>query len=138
AGGRAYLKVVTVSFTVFTRILTKILGSDLLGDVASFVSSLETMFGGFRERAEQTYELLKAPGTAFVVVAAPEPDALREASFFVERLSDEQMPLAGLVVNRIHTAAPGLSAARAREAADRLDAPGAGKAERLAAAALLV
>ncbi len=45
------------------------------------------MFGGFRERAQHTYELLKAPGTAFVVVAAPEPDALREASYFVERLS---------------------------------------------------
>ena len=44
------------------------------------------MFGGFRERAEHTYQLLKAPGTSFVVVAAPEPDALREASYFVERL----------------------------------------------------
>ena len=47
------------------------------------------MFGGFRERAQKTYELLKQPGTAFVVVAAPEPDALREASYFVERLSAE-------------------------------------------------
>ena len=60
------------------------------------------MFGGFRERAQHTYELLKTPGTAFVVVAAPEPDALREASYFVERLSAERMPLAGLVVNRVH------------------------------------
>jgi anion-transporting ArsA/GET3 family ATPase len=34
------------------------------------------------------------------VVAAPEPDALREAAYFVERLSDDRMPLAGLVVNR--------------------------------------
>ena len=31
------------------------------------------MFGGFRERAEYTYRLLRAPGTAFLVVAAPEP-----------------------------------------------------------------
>ena len=63
------------------------------------------MFGGFRERAQQTYELLKAPGTAFVVVAAPEPDALREASYFVERLSAESMPLAGVIVNRTRRAA---------------------------------
>ncbi|MEP6852719.1 MAG: ArsA family ATPase [bacterium] len=138
AGGRAYLKVVSASFTVFTRILTRVLGNDLLADVAAFVSSLETMFGGFRERAEQTYDLLKAPGTAFVVVAAPEPDALREASFFVERLSDESMPLAGLVLNRVHTAASGMRAGQAREAAERLDTPGAGKADRLAAAALRV
>ena len=120
AGGKAYLRVVTASFTVFTRLITKILGGELLNDVASFVASLETMFGGFRERAEHTYELLKAPGTAFVVVAAPEPDALREASFFVERLSTEQMPLAGLVLNRVHFAAPGLTGRAAEAAADRL------------------
>jgi anion-transporting ArsA/GET3 family ATPase len=120
AGGKAYLKVMTASFTLFTRLITKILGGELLNDVASFVASLETMFGGFRERAEHTYELLKAPGTAFVVVAAPEPDALREASFFVDRLSAEQMPLAGVLINRMHFAAPGLTASSAEGAADRL------------------
>ena len=46
---------------------------------ADFVAALDTTFGGFRERADATYALLQAPGTAFVVVAAPEPDALREA-----------------------------------------------------------
>jgi anion-transporting ArsA/GET3 family ATPase len=74
----------------------------VLQDVSQFVGSLETMFGGFRERAQETYDLLKAPGTAFVVVAAPERDALREAAYFVERLAEEKMPLAGLVVNRVH------------------------------------
>ncbi len=120
AGGRAYMKVVTAGFTVFTKILSKILGGDLLEDVSSFVAALETMFGGFRQRAEQTYRLLKAPGTAFIVVAAPEPDALREASYFVERLSTDGMPLAGLVVNRVHRCVDGLTARRAEAAADAL------------------
>ena len=53
-------------------------------------------------------------GTAFLVVAAPEPDALREASYFVERLSSESMPLAGLVANRTHPVLADLSARRAR------------------------
>jgi anion-transporting ArsA/GET3 family ATPase len=126
AGGRAYMKVVTAGMSVLARAFTRVLGGELLRDVSSFVAALETMFGGFRERAQHTYELLKAPGTAFVVVAAPEPDALREASYFVERLSDEQMPLAGLVVNRMHqTVLPtGLSlpAGRAEAAADALTA----------------
>ena len=61
----------------------------------------------------------KAPGTAFVVVAAPERDALREASYFVERLAAEGMPLAGLVLNRVHDAAPAaLSAERSVAAAE--------------------
>jgi hypothetical protein len=38
------------------------------------------------------------------VVAAPEPDAAyAEAAYFVERLRQEGMPLAGLVVNRAST-----------------------------------
>src|SRR4051794_2501438 len=88
AGGRAYLKVVSAGVGVFTSVLTKIIGGQLLKDLSQFVSGLETMFGGFRERADATYQLLKAPGTAFVVVAAPEKDALREAAYFVERLAE--------------------------------------------------
>jgi anion-transporting ArsA/GET3 family ATPase len=125
AGGKAYLKVVTMSVGVVARVFTKIIGGDLLNDLSTFVSALESMFGGFRERAQHTYELLKTPGTAFVVVAAPEPDALREASYFVDRLSEEHMPLAGVVVNRTRVAAPvkggkPLTAARAEAVADAL------------------
>ena len=73
----------------------------MLRDVQTFVAALDTTFGGFRERADATYGLLAERGTAFVVVAAPERDALREASYFVERLAAERMPLAGLVLNRV-------------------------------------
>ncbi len=121
-GGRAYLKVLTAGFSMVTGVLTKILGAQVLRDVQTFVTALDTMFGGFRERAEMTYQLLQAPGTAFVVVAAPEPDALREASYFVERLAAERMPLAGLIINRVHRSpADSLSAARSLAAAETLD-----------------
>ena len=84
------------------------------------------MFGGFRERATATYELLRRPGTWFVVVASPEPDALREASYFVDRLSAEGMPLAGLVLNRTHPpATTALSATRAEGAAEEVAESGA-------------
>jgi anion-transporting ArsA/GET3 family ATPase len=125
AGGRGVMKVFTVGLNVFTSVLTKILGGEALKDLGLFVASLETMFGGFRERADQTYRLLKEPGTAFLVVAVPERDALREASYFVERLATERMPLAGLVLNRMHTSgAPGLSVERSLAAAERLDETG--------------
>jgi anion-transporting ArsA/GET3 family ATPase len=138
AGGKAYLKMVSASFSMFTKVLNKILGNDLLLNVSAFVASLETMFGGFRERAEQTYQLLKAPGTAFIVVSSPEPDALREASFFVERLQQEKMPLAGLVLNRMRVTRVPLSGARAADAAERLaELPDQSKAVRLTATALL-
>jgi anion-transporting ArsA/GET3 family ATPase len=120
-GGRAYLKVLNASFGMVTGVLTRVLGAQVLKDVQTFVSALDTMFGGFRERADYTYRLLRAPGTAFLVIAAPEPDALREASYFVERLAQEGMPLAGLVLNRVHLSpAARLSAARSLAAAETL------------------
>jgi anion-transporting ArsA/GET3 family ATPase len=124
-GGRAYLRVLNAGFGVVTGVLTKILGAQVLRDVQTFVTALDTMFGGFRERADYTYQLLRAPGTAFLVVAAPEPDALREASYFVERLAQERMPLAGLLLNRVQRSpAAQLSAARSQAAAETLQAAG--------------
>ena len=120
--GMSYMKVLNAGFSMMTSALTKILGAQVLKDAQTFVSAFDTMFGGFRERAEWTYRLLQAPGTAFLVVAAPEPDALREASYFVERLDAERMPLAGLILNRVHVSpAAQLSAARSLAAAETLD-----------------
>lgn len=122
AGGRAYLRVLHAGFGVFTHALTKIIGGQLLQDIQTFVGSIDTLFGGFRDRADQTYAMLQRPDTAFVVVAAPERDALREASYFVERLREESMPLAGLILNRVQgTGLPELSAAAALDAATRLE-----------------
>lgn len=120
-GGRAGLRIVNVGIGLVSKTLTTVLGGEMLRDVQTFVNALDTMFGGFRERADLTYALLKEGGTAFVVVAAPERDALREASYFVARLEQEGMPLAGVVVNRMQpSAAPGLTAPRARAAAEQL------------------
>jgi anion-transporting ArsA/GET3 family ATPase len=122
-GGRAGLRMLNAGFGVVTGIVTKVIGGQMLRDVQTFVSAMDTMFGGFRERADYTYRLLRAPDTAFLVIAAPAPDALREASYFVERLAREGMPLAGLILNRVHRSpAAGLSAARSLAAAETLQA----------------
>jgi anion-transporting ArsA/GET3 family ATPase len=123
AGGRSAFKLLNAGFGIVAGALTKVLGAQVLKDIQTFVSALDAVFGGFRQRADQTYRLLQAPGTAFVVVATPERDAMREASYFVERLAGERMPLAGLVVNRMHRSpATGLSAARSAAAAEDLEA----------------
>ena len=102
APARGPARLLTAGFGLVTGALNKVLGAQMLTDVQAFVAALDTLFGGFRQRAEATYALLQAEGTAFVVVAVPEIDAIREAAYFVERLSSEKMPLAGLVINRVH------------------------------------
>jgi anion-transporting ArsA/GET3 family ATPase len=114
-------KLMSAGFGMVTGALTKILGAQVLRDMQTFVAAFDTLFGGFRQRAQKTFELLQADGTAFLVVAAPEPDALREAAYFVERLSEDDMPLAGLVVNRASPPPLGdVSAEEAAAAAARL------------------
>ncbi|BFO13960.1 ArsA family ATPase [Streptomyces sp. KM77-8] len=121
-GGRAGMKFLNVGMSMMTGALGKVLGGQLLKDVQTFVAAMDSMFGGFRTRADATYKLLQAPGTAFLVVAAPERDALREAAYFVQRLAAEDMPLAGLVLNRVHgSGADRLSAERALAAAENLE-----------------
>lgn len=100
--GRGIGKLVAGAVGLAMKALSTVLGSQMLSDAAGFVQSLDATFGGFREKADRTYDLLKRRGTQFVVVSAAEPDALREASFFVDRLSQEHMPLAGLILNRTH------------------------------------
>lgn len=121
APARGPARLMTAGLSVVTNALTKVLGAQVLRDMQTFVAAFDTLFGGFRQRADQTFALLQADGTAFLVVAAPEPDALREAAYFVDRLTDDDMPLAGLVVNRVSPSArTELSAEEAITAADRL------------------
>src|SRR6201982_236293 len=102
APGRGIGRLVTGAVGLAMKALSTVLGSQMLSDAAAFVQSLDATFGGFREKADRTSARPKRRGTQFVVVSAAEPDALREASFFIDRLSQESMPLAGLILNRPH------------------------------------
>ncbi|MFC8044510.1 ArsA family ATPase [Nocardia sp. NPDC057353] len=120
APGRGVGRFVTGAMSLALKGVSTVVGGQLLKDASNFLQSLESMFGGFQERANRTFAMLAQPGTHFLVVAAAEPDALREASFFVDRLSAERMPLAGLVLNRTHPVLSTLSGDRARSAAEQL------------------
>ncbi|HEY3006133.1 MAG TPA: ArsA-related P-loop ATPase [Kribbellaceae bacterium] len=120
APARGPLRLMSAGLNATMAVLNRVLGAQVLKDVQTFAAAFETLFGGFRERAEQTVSLLREPHTAFLVVAAPQNDALREASYFSERLRTEQMPLAGVVLNRVTTSALTLSAERSLAAAEQL------------------
>ena len=125
APARGPARLMTAGFGMVTNAITKIIGAQVLQDMKAFVAAFDTLFGGFRQRAQRTFELLQDRRTAFLVVAAPEPDALREAAYFVERLRQERMPLAGLVVNRASSKPEGeLSANAAMTGVERLRSSG--------------
>jgi len=131
--GKGMLKLVGAGVALFARAVTSVIGGQMLADAGAFVQLFDSMFGGFRERAQATYDLLRSPGTAFLVVATPEPEAIREAAYFADRLRAERMPLAALVLNRTHPPVADLPLAATTEAAEEL-----GRTTGPAAAALAV
>jgi anion-transporting ArsA/GET3 family ATPase len=86
--------------------LAKFVGSQFINDLGVFFTEFNDILGGFRTRAEETFALLRQPRVGFVLVASPEPMAVREALFFHERLVQVSMPFVGFVVNKVHPALP--------------------------------
>jgi anion-transporting ArsA/GET3 family ATPase len=118
ATGRGYLRVVGAGATALVRLAGKVTGMELLDDLADFFGNFEGMYEGFKQRAEQVLELLSEPTSQFVIVTAPEPPPLREAKFFLERLEQEGLHQAGVVVNRIQPALDDVDETAVRSAAD--------------------
>ena len=106
--GKTGLRMINFGTRVALRAVTRITGSDLFADVADFFQQFEGMYETFKQRSKRVRELLQARRTAFLVVTAPTEPSLKEARYFSERLTDEKIPLGGVIVNRAH-AVPGVA-----------------------------
>ena len=106
----------------------RLTGAEFLELVAQFVTELNSLFGGFRDRAQQVYDDLRGDDVAFVIVTSPSPLAVAEAVFFSKKLADYRITPKAIVVNRVHGSQP-LSSTREqllselRGAAPQLDDP---------------
>ncbi len=84
------------------RGLSKFTGAEFLDHVGEFVSGINALFGGFRERAQAVYDDLRGPDVAFLIITSPSPLAVGEAVFFSRKLAEYGIAPAGVVVNRVH------------------------------------
>jgi anion-transporting ArsA/GET3 family ATPase len=116
-GGRSGWSLLGKSGSFVLARLAKFVGSQFLDDLGVFFTEFNDILGGFRQRAEETFALLRQPKVGFVLVSSPEPMALREALYFHERLVASQMPLAGFVINRAHLHRPATATPAAIERA---------------------
>jgi anion-transporting ArsA/GET3 family ATPase len=101
-GGKGLFRAVNFASVQFLKVVTRVVGAEVLKDTAEFAANFEGMYDGFKERAQAVYELLRQPATAFVVVTTPHDQAVEEALFFATTLNRHRLPFGGLVVNRIH------------------------------------
>jgi anion-transporting ArsA/GET3 family ATPase len=103
--GRLTLKVASRTGRAVLDLADRVLGLQFLADLSEFFLSFESLYAGFKERAERVQALLRERSSGFVLVAAPNPLALEEARYFHRRLTEKGMPFVAFLVNRVHRTA---------------------------------
>jgi anion-transporting ArsA/GET3 family ATPase len=104
--GKLSLNLLARSAAVVLRGLGKITGGGFLEAMAEFITELNDLFGGFKQRAGMVEAALRSPEVSFVLVTSPAPMSIQEVLFFSERLEEAKMPRGALVVNRFRLPPP--------------------------------
>lgn len=99
--GRFGARAFNLTASPFLKVADRVLGSQVLEDLSEFVLDFQTLYDDFKQRAEDVLALLASEQTAFVVITTLDGPPMRESAFFVDRLTDEGLPLAGVVANRV-------------------------------------
>jgi anion-transporting ArsA/GET3 family ATPase len=84
------------------KTLTKFTGGEMIEELREFLFNFRYLFEGFRVRARKVREVLGSDEAVFFIVTSPDPMTVDEARFFRDRLSEEEIPFGGYVVNRVH------------------------------------
>ncbi len=99
-------------------VLKRIIGFDLLEDLAEFFNAFSGMVDGFQARAKRVNGLLADPHTCFLVVCGPQGEPIDEAVYFHRKLVEAKLPFGGVVVNKVHYPTDGLGETVAASAED--------------------
>jgi anion-transporting ArsA/GET3 family ATPase len=88
--------------SVALSVMKRIVGFDLLADLAEFFNAFSGMVDGFQERAKRVNKLLSDPSTSFLVVCGPQGEPIDEAVYFHRKLVEAKLPFGGVIVNKVH------------------------------------
>ena len=100
-GGRRSLDLVARATAVVIRGVGKITGGELLDQLAGLVVELNRVFGGLRERAERVGDSFRSAEFSYLLVARASESVLREAKEFAAKLSEMDVELSGVILNRV-------------------------------------
>jgi anion-transporting ArsA/GET3 family ATPase len=94
--------------TVALGVMKRIVGFDLIADLAEFFNAFSGMIDGFQARAKRVNKLLADPRTCFLVVCGPQGEPIDEAVYFHRKLVEAKLPFGGVIVNKVHYPAESL------------------------------
>ena len=99
---RLGMKVAGAAVQPFLKTMSKVVGGDAISEAIDFFQAFDGMEAGFRHRAESVMQLLRSPQTGYVLVTSPRREAVSEATFFAQHLSERSLGVAAVVANRLH------------------------------------
>jgi anion-transporting ArsA/GET3 family ATPase len=108
--GTLSLNLLARSAVIVLRGLKRITGGSFLEAMAEFITEMNDLFGGFRERAKVVEAVMRSPEVSFVLATSPAPMSIAEVLYFSDRLDASHMPRGALVVNRVHLPPPSAGA----------------------------
>jgi anion-transporting ArsA/GET3 family ATPase len=88
--------------SVALGVMKRIVGFDLIADLAEFFNAFSGMVDGFAARAKRVNNLLADPDTCFLVVCGPQGEPVDEAVYFHRKLVEAKLPFGGVIVNKVH------------------------------------
>jgi anion-transporting ArsA/GET3 family ATPase len=88
--------------SVALGVMKRIVGFDLLADLAEFFNAFSGMIDGFQARAKRVNSLLADRDTCFLVVCGPQDEPVNEAVYFHRKLVEAKLPFGGVIVNKVH------------------------------------
>ena len=83
------------------KALGKVTGKGVLEEIGVLLRDLSGLYDGFKERAQETWSLLRSERCRFFLVTAPRHDQLTEALFVQQKLLEADIPIRGFFVNRM-------------------------------------
>jgi anion-transporting ArsA/GET3 family ATPase len=102
AAGWSALRAVNRTAAFLLRRLEQATGVSVLVEISDFFTNMSGLFDNFHTRIARAYEVLRGPGTAFVLVSSPEEQVLGDAEYLSSKMAELSMPLRGVVLNRVH------------------------------------
>jgi len=80
----------------------RMVGMELLRDMAEFFQAFAPLYDGFVERALEVQKMLRSKQTRFTLVSGPGQQRVADTLFFARRLTEAGYHLGPVVVNRVH------------------------------------
>lgn len=100
--GESGLKLFAKGSQMILKVFDRITGFAFLQDISEMLFSFQGLLSGFENRASEVKKILTDEMTSFVMVCACEEKSVEETHFFSEKLSDLNLNLSGVILNRVH------------------------------------